>query len=220
MRFSATTAALSLLGLAAAVPTLQTREVDLGEGIKVDGASVDILGFTAGGSGCPQGTVHSMMSEDKKTVTTIFDQWSAEYGKDVSPNNNRKFCQMTLKVKYPQGVSFAIMKSDYRGYVQLDDGLNGNLKSTYYISGKRADITVTRDYKGPVDKTYEETDPVGVESVSWSPCGFEGMINIKTDISIGKAAGANPAPEAHGRMTVDSVDNNMKQIYSIQWKKC
>jgi hypothetical protein len=49
----------------------------------------------------------------------------------------------------------------------------------------------------------------------WSPCGEQGMLNIKSEVRIVpmSAKGLN-------LLTVDTVDAKFAQKYYVQWQKC
>jgi uncharacterized protein DUF4360 len=94
------------------------------------------------GSGCPAGSVSNVASTDKTLLTSIFDQFIAAVGPGITITGSRKNCQMTLKIHYPGGFQFSIFSADYRGFAQLDPGVNGVQKSTYYFSGSQSEVSV------------------------------------------------------------------------------
>lgn len=95
---------------------------------------------TYGGTGCPQGSVASIISEDGTTMTLIFDSYVASMGKGISITESRKNCQLNIDLLYPAGFQYSVFSADYRGYVDLDKGVNGTQKSTYYFSGQTAQV--------------------------------------------------------------------------------
>lgn len=93
-----------------------------------------------GGTGCPQGSVASIISDDRQTMTLIFDSYVASIGKGVAVTENRKNCQLNIDLHYPGGFQYSIFSADYRGYAALDKGVTGTQKSTYYFSGQSAQV--------------------------------------------------------------------------------
>lgn len=81
-------------------------------------------------------------------------------------------------------IRFGIFKADYRGFVNLASGTEGYCKATYYFSGDSKQLSRSLKFDGPIAKDYLKTDEIGVESVVWSPCGTEGLLNIKTSVEI------------------------------------
>ncbi|KAL3295692.1 secreted protein [Colletotrichum asianum] len=148
---------------------------------------VRLVDVNYGGSGCPAGSVAKSFSDDRDIVTLMFDQYNVQSGPDIKPVEHRKACQLNVKMHYPQGYQFSIFQSTVRGHVNLAKGVEGYCKATYYFSG---------DEKS-------------------SPCGTEGMLNIKTAIEL------NPLSSAKASlMTVDSNDLKVTQKYYVQWRKC
>jgi hypothetical protein len=102
---------------------------------------VTIKGVTYGGTGCPQGTMSSQISEDRTTVTLIFDSYIASIGPGISVTDSRKNCQLNVDIRYPGGFQYSILSADYRGYASLQQGISGTLKSTYYFAGQTAQVS-------------------------------------------------------------------------------
>lgn len=100
-----------------------------------DRDQVKIMGVTYGGTGCPQGSVGYTISDDRSTVTLIYDSYVASIGPGIAITENRKACQINLDIQYPGGFQYSILSADYRGYAAIDKGVTGTLKSTYYFSG-------------------------------------------------------------------------------------
>lgn len=105
-----------------------------------DPDKVQIVGLTYGGTGCPSGTVSSILSDDRQVMTLIFDEYVASIGPDVKITENRKNCQLNINLRYPGGFQFSIFSADYRGYAKLDEGVTGTQKSTYYFSGQTEQV--------------------------------------------------------------------------------
>ncbi|KAK4240088.1 hypothetical protein C8A03DRAFT_42373 [Achaetomium macrosporum] len=199
-----------LSSLAAASPVV----VDgLAEG--PSGHEVEITGLAFAGSGCPAGSVSGQLSSDLTTLTLLYANFVAQAGKDISPSNYRKNCQLNVKLKYPSGWQFSVFKADYRGYAQIPAGDTGTCKATYYFSGDSRQISSTMTLKGPYDDNYIKTDQFGVESTVWSPCGLEGLLNINSEVRLSPMDATKPA-----LMTVDSTDLRFTQVHYLQWQKC
>jgi hypothetical protein len=101
---------------------------------------------------------------------------------------------------YPPGFQYSIFSADYRGYVQLDKGVTGTQKSTYYFSGQTAQSSTSTSFVGPVGKDYLIHDEAISTSTIFSPCGSEGLLNINSQVRL---TGPN---NLNGLMTTDSID--------------
>jgi hypothetical protein len=66
-----------------------------------------------------------------------------------------------------------------------------------------------------MDGNYLKHDEVDAGSTVWSPCGEQGMLNIKSEVRLVpmSATGLN-------LLTVDTVDAKFSQKYYMQWQKC
>lgn len=170
---------------------------------------------TYGGTGCPAGTVASVISSDRTTMTLIFDSYVASLGPGVAVTENRKNCQLNIDLLYPSGFQFSLLSADYRGYGALDAGVNGTQKSTYYFSGQTAQTSTETDFVGPMNTDYTINDKAYSTSVVLSPCGAEGLLNINSQVRL-----ASNSKTATGVLTTDSVDTKFTQILYLQWQTC
>jgi hypothetical protein len=199
-------AILALSALAAAAPTPQD---------KPSGHEVEITAVTYGGTGCPDKTVQGLLSDDKTTITLSFDAYTVQSGPSIPATERRKFCQLQMKLKYPAGFQYSIFGADYRGYASLEKGVQGVCQSTYYFSGQQEQTSIPTTFTGPTEGNYLKHDEVPAGSTVWSPCGEQGMLNIKSEVRIipMAATGLN-------LLTVDTVDAKFTQKYFVQWQKC
>jgi hypothetical protein len=177
--------------------------------------TVRIRGVTYGGSGCPQGSVGQFLSADATTVTLIFDSYVASLGPSIAVAENRKNCQINFDLLYPGGFQYSVFTADYRGYANLDKGVTGQVKSTYYFSGSNNQASDTATFTGPLNGDYLKTDKVDQASTVWSPCGAEGALNINSQIRLTASD-----KKSQGLLTTDSLDAKFTQILHLQWQKC
>jgi hypothetical protein len=204
------TAALALVpALAAAAP------LDTVLAAAPDPTQVHINGVAYGGTGCPQGTVGIAISQDRTTMTLLFDSYVASIGPAVAQTENRKNCQLNIDLLYPSGFQYSVFSADYRGYAALDKGITGTIKSTYYFSGSTAQTSSSAEFKGPLTGDYLKHDEAPSTSVVWSPCGQEGMLNVNSQVRLTSSVTA-----AKGLLTTDSIDAKFTQIVYVAWQTC
>ncbi|KAK4120175.1 hypothetical protein N657DRAFT_649229 [Parathielavia appendiculata] len=197
-------------GVASAAPA-NTERAEAGP----SGHEVEIRGFTYGGSGCPAKSVGSQLSTDLTTLTLLYDSFIAQSGEGIKPSEHRKNCQLNVKLKYPHGWQFSVFKADYRGYANIHPKDKGTCKATYYFSGDSKQYSSAVTFHGPYDDNYLKTDQFNLESLVWSPCGAEGMLNINNEVRL------TPLDSKRANLlTVDSTDLKFKQICYLQWRKC
>jgi hypothetical protein len=209
-----TLALFFLAATAIARPAAENAElVSDTDGDSPDPRQVYIESLISGGTGCPQGTVGKSISNDRQTFTLIFDNFVASIGPGIPVTENRKACQLNIKLRYPPGWSYAIMSSDYRGFVSADRGVTAAHKSLYYFAGQTQQISTASNFVGPVSKDYVASDRVG--TIAWAPCGLSANLNIKGAVEL-RANNSN----ARGQMTQDSHDGKVTQILRFQWRRC
>jgi len=177
---------------------------------------VTINSIHYGGSGCPQGSVSTFISDDKSTFTMIFDSYIAQIGPGISIQNARKNCQINVDIHYPGGYQFSIYKQDYRGFANLDAGVSGTQKATYYFSGSSSQASTQTNFRGPQNKDYLITDQVPFDSNVWSPCGRDGALNINTQVRVDNGGDGR----RQGQLTTDSIDGKVIWKLGMSWRKC
>ncbi|KAJ4334459.1 hypothetical protein N0V95_009162 [Ascochyta clinopodiicola] len=203
---------LALIPLVAAAPALPTFQ---GGDAPAPG-QVKITKVGTGGTGCPQGTVSSVISDDRSTMTLIYDTYVASIGPNIAVTEQRKNCQLTVELEYPGGFQYSILSADYRGYANIEKGISGTLKSTYYFAGLAPQTSTQYDFVGPVTGDYVKHDEADSTSTVMSPCGSKGnLLNINSQIRL-----TSSNPKATGLLTTDSTDLKFKQVVYVQWKKC
>lgn len=197
--------------LAAALPS---NNVEL-PGASPDPSQVQIVGLTYGGTGCPSGTVSSVLSDDRTIMTLIFDAYVAAIGPGIRITDARKNCQLNINLRYPGGFQYSIFSADYRGYAYLEEGVTGTQRSAYYFSGQLEQTVTETQWVGPLDEDYVLHDEADSTSIVWSPCGQNGALNINSQVRL-----TSTNPNATGLLTSDSLDASFRQVVYVQWQKC
>jgi hypothetical protein len=166
-----------------------------------------------GGSGCPQGSVASSFSDDRKSFTLEFDQFIASFGPGVPITENRKNCQLNLNIHLPQGFTYAIHQFDYRGHVQLPAaGVYAEQKSTYYFQGQVPQASGLTRFQGPVTKDYLARDALG--SLAWAPCSGVAQLNVNAEVRVVNGG------SSRAQITVDSIDGKARTILHFTYRPC
>ena len=180
---------------------------------------VTIRRITYSGSGCADATrVGASLASDAKSFTLIFDEYIAEVGPDIGNGHGHKNCKITLDLRFPSGYSYAISDFTYRGWVELERGVNASQKSSYYFRNNSSEKAVFRsDYRGPIDQDYTFTDSIPMEDFVWSRCGRVNPLVLETSLSLDNSQD----PNAFGLIGVDSIDGAVRTIYRyrIYWSE-
>jgi Domain of unknown function (DUF4360) len=100
-------------------------------------ASVSISNITYSGTGCPAGTVSTILSDAKDLVTFGFDSFQAMIGPTVPKTDSRKDCRIRMAIAYASGYSVTVSHTVYHGYTRLDDGINAKFTTDYDFGTNR-----------------------------------------------------------------------------------
>ncbi|GAB2585099.1 hypothetical protein Aab01nite_53300 [Paractinoplanes abujensis] len=172
----------------------------------------------ANGSGCPFGSAQVTPSPDNKAFTVTYSEFTAQVGVGTKPTDFRKNCQLALDVHVPQGYTYAISGTDYRGFAQLARGATASETANYYFQGERQSTRIRHDFRGPFDGNWQRTDTVGISSLAFLPCGEQRYLNVNTELRVN--AGSSNTKKTTSMLTMDSTDGRLDTVYHVSWKKC
>jgi hypothetical protein len=200
----------SLALAAAAIATT----IPVGESGTPNKNEVFINRITYNGSGCPADSVAAAISEDLTSFTLLFSNFIASSGPGIQAPENRKNCQVNVDIRYPQGWSYSIASIDYRGYVNVPEGVTAVQKANYYFSGSVAQSSAETRFPGPRTEDYLVRNQIGISNLVWSRCGRIERGNVNAQVRLE----GNLTQSA--QITVDSIDGTVQQIFGLQWKQC
>lgn len=176
-----------------------------------------IVSVKANGTGCPAGTWNTDVSADGETFTTSFNAYVAEVNEKQSLAV--RDCLLSVQLKSPSGISYAITDFQYYGYVVLDQGLTAFQSANYYFQGmpvpaekeKRTDLT------GPVDRVFSFVDKVTTADAVWSPCGKDRLLQVPTRLQVRRTSG-----KGIGYINVMTIGGKTegKIIFKLTHKTC
>lgn len=208
---SAALAAASLL-LAPAVPspTAETAADPPSGKITISVAAVN-------GSGCRPGTAAVSVAPDNTAFTVTYSEYLAQAGGSSKPTDFRKNCQIALRVRVPQGFTYAIARADYRGFASLNRAATGTQQAGYYFQGFPETYRKTHTFPGPRSGNWQVSDQVEVGALVYAPCGAERNFNINTEL---QTVTRNGAGDPVSFMAMDSTDGSINTVYHFAWKRC
>ncbi|WUI01739.1 DUF4360 domain-containing protein [Spirillospora sp. NBC_00431] len=180
-------------------------------------AGVTIEVATVNGSGCPPGTAAVALNSTNDAFTVTYSTYLAKAGGGTDPVLGRRNCQINMRVHVPQGFSYSVSKTDYRGYASLQPGANAAQLASYYFQGDSRTREYSYDIEGPYKKNWQNTDLIDdVTQLVWSPCGEQRNFNINTELRVEE--GTDPTKISF--IGMDSTDNSIKTTYHYTWKTC
>ncbi|XPS79929.1 hypothetical protein M3J07_011920 [Ascochyta lentis] len=193
---------LSLTALASALP--QTTSAP---------PSFKITNVISGGTGCPQGSIDVNWTDNKILPIYFGKEFTAAVGPKADITDSRKFCQLNLQLEYTPGYSFAVYSAEYTGFADLDAGVTGTVKSTYYFSGSVDQTSSTQTLSGPTKARFKKQDDVAISV--WSPCSGDALFNVDTSVALTPFAGP-----ASGVLGVARESGRLSSSFYVQWRKC
>ncbi|KAJ4366411.1 hypothetical protein N0V83_008047 [Neocucurbitaria cava] len=203
MKYTFTALALAALSLASPVPDTTSAPL-----------TFKITSVASGGSGCPQGSIDINWTDNRILPIVFNKDFTAKVGSKTDVVESRKNCQINLGLEFTPGYSFAIFSADYAGWGDLDNGVTGIVKSTYYFSGEQDQSSTTLELDGPWHGQYYKSDKVALSY--WSPCGpGDAMLNVNSEVALTPFSSALNGMLAAGREGARFSSN-----LNIQWRKC
>ncbi len=173
--------------------------------------TVDLV--TINGSGCPPGSTAVAVAPDNTAFTVTYSKYLAQAGGSASAIERRKNCQLALDFHVPSGYTFAISRSDLRGYGYLQKGASAVEKSSYYFQGSAVTSSAAHTITGPMDDNWQTSD---VAPLVFAPCDAPRYLNLNTELRVN--VGSDPA--ATSFLTMDSADGSLGSVYHFAWNKC
>lgn len=192
------------------------------------------------GSGCSQKTASVALTPNKRAVSIVFDQFTAEAGADVARIIDRKNCQIVIPIIAPKGYRMAVAQLDYRGFKGLPPQAQAQFKTFHQIRYPLLNllgpkVTTTQNYNGPDAEDFflsaqiNNKPALGIGLPISTPitdpllnpilktCGGTYNLEINADLAV-KANSQNEQT----LLTLDSVDGELLEgmKYHLQWEKC
>ncbi|GAA3388493.1 DUF4360 domain-containing protein [Cryptosporangium minutisporangium] len=207
-------AVLSVLGvmLTSVEPvTAQVRTVDPPDG------HFGMSAVSVRGTGCPVGTTSVIANSDKTAFTVTYSNYTAQNGGGVALFQARAQCVIGVSVSVPQGFTFGIKSTTFRGYADLAAGATGTLDTQYWFVGQPMTGRIQREYRGPFQDNWQATDEVPISAVQWMPCRANYPLNINSQLIV-RAGSVNP--NTTSLMTMDATDSQITTLYGVTWRAC
>ncbi len=174
------------------------------------------------GRGCPAGSVAVQLAPDASSFTVLYDQFQLD-GRAASLAEIKTECKVTIKLRKPLLLGFAVESMDMRGFIQLDAGVRASQKVTVKSGAVGPIRQLQSDFgyeqwQGPVQQNYliSTLKPIRrPEILNCIPPRKDTKIEISSKLQI-----QNLSSGRVGLMMVDSADGRMVQKYNLRWTNC
>ncbi|GLZ31723.1 hypothetical protein Lesp02_39110 [Lentzea sp. NBRC 105346] len=168
--------------------------------------TIDVL--STEGTGCLPGTTAVAPSPDRTAFTVTYSDFLVQ-GKG---SEAKKDCRITLRVNHPQGYTYGIAATDYRGFANLDKGAGGEKRAKYFFPGMPA-RNLKHALTGPMSDDWQSTDRPSPGDVIHGPCKEKKPLTIDAELRI-------KAKDDTSFITMDSTDSSVTATFKLSWKKC
>ena len=167
--------------------------------------TVEVLGVA--GSGCGPGTANVAMSQDGAAFTVTYGDFVVlAHGSDAS-----KTCELTIRVNHPDGYTYGIAETNFRGFAQLDAGSKGTERASYFFASQAPTVHSPHTFSGPMIDNWQAVDQPA--SVVHGPCRERRPLTVKAELKVtGKSATSF--------MAMDSTDGKVSADFKLSWQKC
>lgn len=190
--------------------------------------SVDAQGVRMGrisveGSGCRSGQVRSSLSNNRRTLSLLFDNYIVEAGGGLNRKQQKRQCSVTVPFHVPPGYQVSVVQVDYRGYHFVPANAKAVIESTIHLismSGERRSgfhfpgIRRKRVFNGRSEGNFLLSSQVH-RNLQWSPCGEDFIMILGSELKA----------ETNRRMrqtyaAIDSLDTQASVSYHLNWRRC
>lgn len=206
---------LAVGGLVSLVATPLLGTSSQAAGITPPSGKITLDVVTLNGSGCPLGSAAVRVEPDNTGFKVVYSEYLAQVGPNLPSTEARKNCQLNLLVNIPDGFTFAVAETEYRGWAGLAKGATGIQEANYYWQGESSNATVTHTFQGPLTGMWKARDIAAV--LAYAPCGTTRNLNINTSLRVDKGS-ANASSVSF--LTMRSQTNDVWTLFNVAWKKC
>jgi len=183
-----------------------------------DPKGVYIAGVSADGPGCKAGSWTASIAPDGEVFTIVF----SEYQLEMTPRTNAIMttnCTVSVDLRSPKGVSYAVTKFSYSGYAYLEKGVKAEQLANYRYAGLPP-LRVTSNRQalvGPFDDSFLFSDDVATKGVEldWSPCDTTRKLELRTRLSM-----TNARPARSGTIVLSAIDGEHKIVFHLKSRRC
>ncbi len=181
------------------------------------GAYIDLPQYN--GSGCPFGKLSAALSPDQTAMSVLFDDYSVRAGGSIY--TDRKSCDITIPFFVPIGYQVGIVRTDYRGFIDLPVGGQAKFKVEYFLAGENT-LPYTEVFSGSLSDNFLLQDTVNTQSVQWSGCSTPVNFRINTDLSVYSNSFGDEAMSTldSAEITINDPAGPKGLQFYFEWRPC
>lgn len=167
------------------------------------------------GQGCPVGTVHAFVADEKTSFSLRYDRMYL-----LNPNISgrliqSKECHTIIRLHVPNGLQFSVMTVHTRSHAFLSRGIRARQTSRYTLGGSPP-VSYVTELKGPYSDDYAFADTIPVGSNIASGCGASEIIVVDHHLLLD----ARRSPRGRAAFNLSETGSAFEMLAHLQWKKC
>lgn len=185
---------------------------------------LEIVGIKYQGEGCPEGSVRVDLDPRGQSFTLLYDQMDARVSRGQSRNEKR--CKVVLSVRKPKLLGYRIEAAEFRGYVNLDRGVEARHEAKIQSGYNRGWQKLSTEFgiqawQGPLSESFITRTSRIIKGSHQDvfdclPLGKrDSEIIVDTHIQVQQRQG-----RGFGMLAVDSADGLLRQRYHLRWSNC
>jgi hypothetical protein len=149
-------------------------------------ANASIASVTANGTGCPEGTWTTEVTDNGLNAIVTFTAYAAAV--DAADPIASSNCQFAIGLANTDQVSYAIESILFEGEAKIVPGVTAQLVAMPYPQGfPERGVSSSSDFDSSFDGTFSSVIVFGVppfDMVEWSECGPAHDLNLATRIAL------------------------------------
>ncbi|SMF71079.1 DUF4360 domain-containing protein [Pseudobacteriovorax antillogorgiicola] len=174
---------------------------------------VRVKDITYNGSGCPVGSADLYFQDGNfQSFFMQLDDYYAEAGEGISLRDSRKNCQLSFKLEFPQGWTYAIGSMTYSGFAHLERNVVAKQQASYYFTGEAEQATIRTEFEGPMHRNFWLTD--SAQALIYAPCKSEAILNVNSSVQVRSLNRHN-----YGAIGLDNLRGSLVS-FNFNWKRC
>lgn len=194
-------AGISIIGIAASLLVPSTAQA-------ANEYSLEVLAQK--GSGCRPGTIEDpTYDEDGKMFNLVYDDFTVDGGQS-------KYCQLSLKVHVPAGISYAIYQLSNRGMGYLTGKAKAVQTVSAYFIGESQTVNEQKVFSAPLGsdgiKSPWQLDASWPGEDLWSPCGEARKMFVKNNLQV--------VGDSKNTMELQDTDLKVSTQFYFEFKPC
>ncbi|MET0339441.1 MAG: DUF4360 domain-containing protein [Polyangiales bacterium] len=173
---------------------------------ELSGANITIDSVSASGAGCPAGSWEAERVPEGNAFTLTFNQYAIEAPATTTAAIHQLPCNISLRIRTPKNLSYAVTSFQYFGYANLTTGMKASLLANYAFTGFGvADVRkeFRHDFPIPYDTTFALNDEITARGVAptWAPCDITSNLQVRTRLTLETSNRTRP-----GILAMDNID--------------